>query len=91
MYFGGRENIKSMEVTGGVFESAPSAPSDSFFHLGQKHTISNFRGGICPLCFETGGAYTHSAPRLRTPLLDMMFALPYVRLYCCYKIKHHHA
>ena len=29
MYFGGRENIKSREVTGGVFEAAPSAPSDS--------------------------------------------------------------
>ena len=27
-------------------------PPDSFFQLGQKHTISNFRGGIL-----TGGAY----------------------------------
>ena len=48
-------------------------PPDSFFQQGQKHTISNFRGGIltggiCPTCFETGGAYAHCAPRLRTPL-----------------------
>ena len=47
MYFRRTENIKSREVTGGVFESAPSAPPDRFFQLGQKHTISNFRGGIC--------------------------------------------
>jgi hypothetical protein len=54
--------------------SDPSAPTDSFFQQGQKHTISNFRGGIltgggiCSTCFETGGAYAHCAPRLRTPL-----------------------
>ena len=47
-----QENIKSWEVTGGVIESAPSAPPDSFFQLGQKHTILNFRGGIL-----SGGAY----------------------------------
>ena len=41
-----------MEVTRGVLESAPSAPPNSFFQQGQKHTISNFRGGIL-----TGGAY----------------------------------
>jgi len=75
VFFGVQENIKNWEVTGGVIESAPSAPPDSFFQLGQKHTISNFRGGhtlrggICPTCFETGGAYAHCAPRLRTPLI----------------------
>ena len=33
-----------------VLESASSAPPDSFFQQEQKHTISNFRGGICTLC-----------------------------------------
>ena len=50
MYF--RSSGKYLEVTGGVIESAPSALVDSFFQLGQKYTISNFRGGIL-----SGGAY----------------------------------
>ena len=44
--FGGRDNIKIREVAGGVLASAPSALPDSFFRQGQKHTISNYRGGI---------------------------------------------
>ena len=76
MYFLIWENIKSREVTGGVFESAPSASPDSFFQLGQKHIISNFKGRICPTCFETGGAYAHSAPQLCTPLVCILVSVP---------------
>ena len=32
-----------------VLASAPYAPAESFFHRGQKHTISNFIRGIFPL------------------------------------------
>ena len=61
MYFRKTENIKSREVTGGVFESAPSAPPYSFFQLGQKHTILNFRGGICPPVLKQG-VHMHTLP-----------------------------
>ena len=49
-----------------------------YFKFQGEHT---HRLGICPTCFETGGAYAHSAPRLRTPLLVIYFQNQYIRLY----------
>ena len=43
------DSATGAEQTRGALESAPP---DSFFQLGHKHTISNFRGGI-----SSGGAY----------------------------------
>ena len=61
-------------MQGGVLASAPYAPTDSFFHQGQKHTISNIRGegifigGIFPLCFESAVEDAPYAQRLHTSL-----------------------
>ena len=52
MYFWRTGKYLKKGVHWSVWESAPSAPPDSFFQQGQKHTISNFRGGIL-----SGGAY----------------------------------
>ena len=62
-----------------------SAPYESFFPLGQEHTISNFirgifRGGIFPLWFDSSWEYAPYAPRLHTPLgvIKLSGWLPYV-------------
>ena len=57
-----------------VLASAHMPSKESFFHKGQKHTISNFfrgifRWGICPLLwFDSSGAFSPYAPRLDTPI-----------------------
>ena len=43
-------------------------PLTAFFSWGRNILFQISGGGICPSCFETGGAYAHCAPRLRTPL-----------------------
>ena len=76
MYF--RRTGKYLKQGGhqSFLESAPSAPPDSFFSAGAETYYFKFqgghtlRGGICPPCFDTGGAYAHCAPRLRTPLFN---------------------
>ena len=51
--------------------------AQNYFSRGRKKYYFKFqwghmhRWGICPTSFETGVAYAHSAPRLRTPLFRL--------------------
>jgi hypothetical protein len=55
--------------------SLPHLPPLTAFFSWDRNILFQISGGgilsemgICPLCFYTGGAYAHCAPRLRTPL-----------------------